>query len=88
MKDDYLPVHNDHHGLSLKKNQIVEVMEQLDTGRWFVQATSITGQIEHGWVPSSMLEPVVSSVEMTDLGNAKLREHCDVNTRDGESHQV
>lgn len=31
-------------------------MEQLETGRWFIRATTITGQVEHGWVPSSILE--------------------------------
>ena len=51
-----MPLKEDQHGLSLKKEQRVEVMEQLDTGRWFIRATTITGQVEHGWVPSSILE--------------------------------
>ena len=74
----------------LKKNQIIEVMEQLDTGRWFVQATSITGQIEHGWVPSSMLEPVVASVDSatSEVRSTQSRRHTELSAKDFASHQV
>uniref|UniRef100_A0A1X7TP97 Uncharacterized protein n=1 Tax=Amphimedon queenslandica TaxID=400682 RepID=A0A1X7TP97_AMPQE len=90
VKDDYIPLHNDQHGLLLKKNQIIEVMEQLDTGRWFVQATSITGQVEHGWVPSSMLEPVVATVDHGTSENWSIqsRRHTESSAKDFASHQV
>lgn len=62
---DYVPLENDQHGLSLKKNQTVEVMEQLETGRWFIRATTITGQVEHGWVPSNILEQLPPNADNT-----------------------
>ena len=37
----------------------MEVLEQLQaTGRCFVRATTITGEVEHGWVPEGILEAV------------------------------
>ena len=42
---DYEPFSDDHHGISLKVDQTVEVLERLEDGRWFVQATTITGQV-------------------------------------------
>lgn len=97
--EDYIPLKEDHHGLSLKKNQIVEVMEQLDTGRWFIQATSITGQVEHGWVPSSLLEPVLpteaspeppllSSIEDSVNRKRRYTDNFSSSHRDTASHQV
>lgn len=65
-------------------------MEQLDTGRWFVQATSITGQVEHGWVPSSMLEPVVATVDhvTSEISSTQTRRHTELSAKDFASHQV
>ncbi len=42
---DYEPFPDDHHGISLKKDQKVEVMEELEGGRCFMRATTITGQV-------------------------------------------
>ena len=84
---DYVPLENDQHGLSLKKNQTVEVMEQLETGRWFIRATTMTGQIEHGWVPSHILEQLPPDSEdtqdRTDDNNVRRR-----HTSAADSQQV
>ena len=55
---DYIPGDEDQHGLALKTGQVVEVLEQLTAAnRCFVRSTGITGEIEHGWIPASLLEP-------------------------------
>ena len=76
MTADHEPFDDDHHGIPLKKDDKIEVMEELEGGRCFVRSTTITGQvltiiaarlapllllhslmqIEHGWVPSTILE--------------------------------
>ena len=41
----------------------MEVLEQLTAAnRCFVQSTAITGEVEHGWVPASLLEPAEQPV--------------------------
>lgn len=67
-------------------------MEQLDTGRWFIQATSITGQVEHGWVPSSLLEAVIAETETLleppEQKNRTRRYTENFSNKDLTSHQV
>lgn len=75
-------------------------MEQLDTGRWFIRATTITGQVEHGWVPSSILELLPppsnnedevdgSSLSQDELGSDKRTRRYTANLDNYDiSHQV
>lgn len=44
--------------LSLKKGDIVEVLDDSIDGKWFIRAQPVTsaGKMDHGWVPSSLLE--------------------------------
>ena len=45
MNTDYKPFDDDNHGIALKKSDKVEVMEELEGGRCFVRATTISGQV-------------------------------------------
>lgn len=77
---DYEPFSDDHHGISLKVDQTVEVLERLEDGRWFVQATTITGQVEHGWVPSTILEPLPPE-EISGDEDIEPRDETDFDTK-------
>ena len=94
---DYIPGDEDQHGLALKTGQVVEVLEQLTAAnRCFVRSTAITGEIEHGWIPASLLEPVEQPAvqhisdedDATDHGHMKQSRVKSVLFTDSNSQQV
>lgn len=53
---DYPPEpSSDYLELSLKKGDIVQVLDQHTGGRWFVRANMGGGTYAHGWFPSEYL---------------------------------
>ena len=70
MKEDFhhTPSSTDDIVLSLSKGDIVEVLDNNIDGKWYVrtQPAEIAGTMDHGWVPSSILEPI--ETDSTDGG--------------------
>ncbi len=64
MNTDYKPFDDDNHGIALKKSDKVEVMEELEGGRCFVRATTISGQVIYlvhcSWLTSNWFRIVLT----------------------------
>lgn len=72
VKEDYHPSPvEDSLVLSLNEGDMVEILDNSISGKWFVRAHSNSGGVAHGWFPSSLLERMEGDAEGDEVDGKK-----------------